>query len=272
MKKADLTMTDKSTKEEMNRPETAEQPTERLNKFVSANSDFARRKADEMISQGRVTVNNKVITDHGFRINPKSDEIRLDGERIREKTRKTYILLNKPAGYITTTDDEKNRKKVTDLIKTGEKVYPVGRLDYDTTGLLLLTNDGEFANAMMHPRMKITKTYIVSVSKPLELKHKIKLEKGIIIDGRKTLPAIISFINKNDTTNIRITIAEGRNRQVRRMFEHYGYFVRNLHRSAFGNLTLSGLAPGEWKRLSIQEVNKLKELTKHKNERTERTH
>lgn len=228
----------------------------RLNKFLANNTNFARRKIDEFIEQARVTVNHKVVIEQGLQINPESDDIRLDGERIREKTRKLYIILNKPAGIITTTDDEKNRETVIDIINIKEKLYPVGRLDYETTGLLLLTNDGEFANKLMHPKYKVTKTYVVKLSKPLDEKHKEKLMGGIKIDGRRTAPCKISFPNKNDAETVIISISEGRNRQVRRMFEHYGYFVRKLHRSAYGHLTLGNLAPGQWAKLSVEEVNR----------------
>ena len=228
----------------------------RLNKFLANNSNFARRKIDEFIEQGRVTVNRKVVTEQGVQINPLSDDVRLDGEKVREKVKKIYIVLNKPAGIVTTTDDEKNRQTVIDLINIKEKLYPVGRLDYDTTGLLLLTNDGEFANKLMHPKYKVAKTYIVKLTKPLDEKHKLKLMSGIKIDGRKTAPCKITLPNKNDGETVSITITEGRNRQVRRMFEHYGYFVRKLHRSTYGHISLGNLAPGQWAKLSIEEVNK----------------
>ncbi len=228
----------------------------RLNKFLANNTNFARRKVDEFIEQARVTVNHKVILEQGLQINPEKDDIRLDGERIREKTKKLYIILNKPAGIITSTDDEKNRETVIDLIGMKEKLYPVGRLDYDTTGLLLLTNDGDFANKLMHPKYKVTKTYVVKLSRPLEEKHREKLMTGIKLEGRRTAPCKITYPNKNDTETAVISIVEGRNRQVRKMFEHYGYFVRKLHRSGYGHLTLGNLAPGQWTKLSIEEANK----------------
>ncbi|TRZ51751.1 rRNA pseudouridine synthase [bacterium] len=245
----------------------------RLNKYVAANSEFARRKSDELIEQGRVTVNNKVVLEPGTQIKPGIDDVRLDGEKLKEKTKKIYILLNKPAGIITSTDDEKNRQTVIDVLNIRDKVFPVGRLDYETTGLLILTNDGDFTNLLTHPSHRVPKTYIVKLSKILEEKHKDKLTAGIKIEGRKTAPAKITFPYKSDLTTVSITITEGRNRQVRRMFEFYGYFVRKLHRASYGILTLGALKPGEWRRLTIQEVNQLKTnyITKG-NDRTKRTH
>lgn len=245
----------------------------RLNKFVAANSEFARRKADELIGQGRVTVNNKVVLEPGTQIDSEKDDVRLDGERLKEKTKKIYILLNKPAGIITSTDDDKNRQTVIDILNIRDKVFPVGRLDYETTGLLILTNDGDFTNLLTHPSHRVPKTYIVKLSKVLEEKHKDKLTAGIRIEGRKTAPAKITFPYKNDLSTVSITITEGRNRQVRRMFEFYGYFVRKLHRDSYGILTLGNLKPGEWRRLTIDEVNKLKDVKLIKgNERAKRTH
>lgn len=230
--------------------------TTRLNKYLANNSEFARRKIDEMIQQGRVTVNHKLVIEPGVQIDQTKDEIRLDGERIREKTKKTYILMHKPIGFITTTDDEKNRKTVIDIIKTSEKLFPIGRLDIDTSGVLLLTNDGDFANKLMHPRFKVEKTYIVHLSRPLDEKIRLRLSGGIKLDGKKTAPAKIEFVNKTEFDVVAITLTEGRNRQVRRMFENYGFFVRKLHRSSYGHLTVDGLNAGEYRKLSAPEISK----------------
>ncbi len=236
----------------------------RLNKFISSNYDFARRKIDEFILQGRVTVNNKVITEQGLKIDPEKDDVKLDGERIKSKHKKIYILLNKPKGFITSTDDEKNRKTVIDLLNIRERVFPVGRLDYDSSGLLILTNDGELANKLMHPKNKIEKTYYIEISRPLDDKIKEKFEKGILLEGKKTLPAKISFPKKDDRTKVTITISEGRNRQVRKMFEKFGMHVRLLHRTGYGNLTLSGLKQGEWRKLTIKDFNNFFKEEKNK--------
>ncbi len=239
----------------------SEQEYIRINKFIATNTKLSRRKVDEYILQGRVTINNITITDTGFKINPLKDKIRLDGELIRQSKRKVYILLNKPQKTITTVSDEKGRTTVVDLIKTKEKIFPIGRLDYDTSGLLILTNDGEFANRMMHPTYKIQKTYEVKLSKPLEEKHKNYLIKGIILNGRKTLPCKIEYFSKDDKRKIKITISEGKNRQVKRMFEKFGYKIFKLHRSKYGNLSLGKLNPGEWRYLTQKEVLKLQSLT-----------
>jgi 23S rRNA pseudouridine2605 synthase len=245
-----------TTRKSNNKKSSEDTGTTRLNKFLANNSEFARRKIDEMIQQGRVTVNHKLILEPGVQIDNLKDEVRLDGERIREKTKKTYILLHKPIGFITTTDDEKNRKTVMDIIKTSEKLFPIGRLDIDTSGVLLLTNDGDFANKLMHPKFKVQKTYIVNLSRPLDEKIRLKLAGGIKLDGKKTAPAKIEFVNKDVFDTVAITLTEGRNRQVRRMFENYGFFVRKLHRSLYGHLTVDGLNAGEYRKLSIQEINK----------------
>ncbi len=228
----------------------------RLNKFLANNTEFARRKIDEFISQGRVTVNNNVIIEQGVQIDQNKDDVKLDGERIREKTKKIYFLLHKPIGFITTTDDEKNRKTVIDLLKTSDKVFPIGRLDIDTSGVLLLTNDGDFANKLMHPKFKVEKTYVVTLSKPLEEKLRAKLAGGIKLEGKKTAPAKIVHPVKTDLSIVSITLTEGRNRQVRRMFENYGYFVRKLHRISYGHLTVDGLNAGEYRKLTKEEITK----------------
>jgi pseudouridine synthase len=229
----------------------------RINKFIAMHSDIARRTVDEYILQGRITINGISISQPGFKIDPGKDKVSVDGEPIKISNKKIYIILNKPEGVISSVSDEKRRKTVVDLIKIRDRIFPVGRLDYDTTGLLLLTNDGDFANKLMHPKFKINKTYLVQISRPLEERHKIKLMSGIKIEGRRTSPCEISFPKQNDFSNVSITIHEGRNRQVRNMFEHYGYFVRNLHRSGYGSLTVEGLRPGEWRYLTGKEIESL---------------
>jgi len=229
----------------------------RINKFIAMHSDIARRTVDEYILQGRITINGISISEPGFKINPAKDKICVDGIPVKASTKKIYIILNKPANVISSVSDEKRRETVVDLINIKERIFPVGRLDYDTTGLMILTNDGEFANKLMHPKYKVNKTYIVQISRPLEEKHKIKLENGIRIEGRKTSPAKITFPKKNDFSTVSITIHEGRNRQVKNMFEHYGYFVRKLHRSTYGKLDLAGLKPGSWRYLTAVEVQSL---------------
>ncbi|MFA5405345.1 MAG: pseudouridine synthase [Ignavibacteria bacterium] len=229
----------------------------RINKFVAMHSDIARRKVDEYILQGRITINGISISQPGFKIDPQKDKVSIDGEPIKISTKKIYIILNKPINIISSVSDEKRRKTVVDIINIKERIFPIGRLDFDTTGLILLTNDGDFANKLMHPKFKVDKTYLIEISRPLEERHKIKLMNGIKIEGRRTSPCKIEFPRKNDFTYVSITLHEGRNRQVKNMFEHYGYFVRSLNRSEYGTLKLTGLKPGEWRYLTAKEIESL---------------
>jgi pseudouridine synthase len=229
----------------------------RINKFIAMHSDIARRTVDEFISQGRVTINGVSITQPGFKVDPSKDKVSVDGEPIKISTKKVYVILNKPVNIISSVSDEKRRKTVVDIVNLKERIFPVGRLDFDTTGLILLTNDGDFANKIMHPKFKVNKTYVVQISRPLEERHKIKLMKGIKIEGKRTGPCEITFPKRDDFSTVSITIHEGRNRQVRNMFEHYGYFVRSLHRSSYGPLTVAGLKSGEWRFLTAKEITSL---------------
>ncbi len=226
----------------------------RLNKYIASNGILSRRKIDDLITQGRVDVNGVTIMELGYKINAAKDKVDVDGQRIKPVTKKIYIMLNKPDSVITSLSDEKRRRTVMDLVKINDKIFPVGRLDYHTTGLLLLTNDGEFANKLMSPKSKIYKTYVVKLSKPLEEKHRLKLTGGVRLEKVKTLPAKIDFITEKDYSNLKISISEGKNRQVRKMFEHYGYFVRALHRSAYAGLKLEKMKFGEWRHLTKDEV------------------
>jgi 23S rRNA pseudouridine2605 synthase len=236
----------------------------RINKFISGNGILSRRKTDEYVLQGRITVNGITISEPGYRINPETDKVRIDGELVKISTKKVYILLNKPLKTICSVSDEKRRVTVIDIIKSKEKIFPVGRLDFDTSGLLILTNDGDFANQLMHPKFKIYKTYFVKISKPLEEKYKAALTKGVLIDNKRTEPCTIYFENPKDKQTLFISIREGRNRQVRKMFEKQGYFVRRLHRVEYGNLKLGDMPDGKWRYLSAKEVDDLKSLINKK--------
>ncbi len=233
----------------------------RLNKFIAGSGFAARRKADELIEEGRVTVNARLVDSLGTKINPETDVVRIDGEIIKQPRRKenfVYVLLNKPAGYVTTTSDEKNRPTVMDLVGINRRIYPVGRLDYDTEGLLLLTNDGELANKLMHPKYGVYKTYVVKINKAIDEKSIKRLREGVILEGRRTQRAKVSVIPKTEGRQLRISILEGRNRQVRKMLEAAGCFVRKLRRIEYANLNIKGLKEGEWRYLSGEEVRKLK--------------
>jgi 23S rRNA pseudouridine2605 synthase len=247
----------------------------RINKFISSNGILSRRKSDEYILQGRITINGITISEPGYSVNPETDKIRIDGELVKLNLKKVYLILNKPLRTISSLSDERQRLTVIDLIKIKERIFPVGRLDYDTSGLLILTNDGEFANQMMHPKFKISKTYFVNISKPLEDKYKEKLMQGVLIDHKKTEPSTIRFLNQKDKQSLYITIREGRNRQVRKMFEKHGYFVRKLHRVEYGNLKLEDLPEGKWRYLTAKELEELKSLinkNESANDRTKRTY
>ncbi len=210
-----------------------------------------------MILEGRVTVNGETVLTLGDKVDPLKDKIALDGETIRQSDKKVYILLNKPKGIITSVSDEKNRTTVVDIVKGHTRIFPVGRLDYDTSGLLLLTNDGELANRLMHPSWEMKKTYLVSLSRPLEEKHRIKITEGVFVDGRRTAECVIRFPKRNNYQTLLITIHEGRNRQVRRMFENYGYFVRDLDRTEYAGIKVGTLRPGESRNLTAEEIKSL---------------
>jgi 23S rRNA pseudouridine2605 synthase len=184
----------------------------------------------------------------------------VDGEIVRNKNKYIYILLNKPSGYITTVSDEKNRRTVMDLIGVNQRIYPVGRLDYETEGLLLLTNDGELANKLMHPKFEVKKTYLAWLSRPIDERTLQRLERGITIDGKKTSPAKVNLVPNTGKTQLKISIHEGRNRQVRKMIESVGLFVRKLRRIEYANLNDSGLKIGGWRYLSPKEISQLKEI------------
>ncbi len=233
----------------------------RLNKFIAESGLGSRRTVDEMIAEGRVDVNGVTVSTLGIRIDPEKDKVTVDGETIRKPSRKVYILLNKPKGIITSVSDEKNRTTVIDILNIKDRVFPVGRLDYDTSGLLLLTNDGELANLLMHPSGEIRKTYHAKLSKPLEEKHRLKLSEGVFLEGKRTAECEITYLKKNSRLDVLVTIHEGRNRQVRKIFESYGYFVRELERTVYAGIETGNLKPGEWRMLDKSEVESLYKMT-----------
>ena len=232
--------------------------TERLQKIISARGLASRRKAEEWIIQGRVTVNG-VPAQLGDSADPETDEIQVDGRELPSTTDPVYIMLNKPRGYVTTLADEKGRRKVSELVADcGCRVYPVGRLDMDSEGLLLLTNDGEFANRLMHPKHEVEKTYDTWVT-GYTPEGAQALEKPIELDGyRIRPPKILVLQHDGDRAKIRITIHEGRNRQVRRMCQVAGMYVTRLRRIREGQLNLGDLPLGKWRYLTASEVQKLK--------------
>jgi pseudouridine synthase len=236
--------------------------TVRLQKLLSQAGVASRRAAEKLIVDGRVSVNGKTVVELGTKAE-EGDDIRVDGRRIRGSERKRYILLNKPAGYVTTRSDDKRRPTVLDLLGgVREYVYPVGRLDYATEGLLLLTNDGELAAELTHPRHGVERTYEATVAGMPDERALERLRRGIPLDGKRTLPAEAQLLNKNRSDRdglIRLTIREGRNRQVRRMCEAIGHPVRSLTRTRIGPLSDRQLARGAWRELTSTEVRKLQD-------------
>lgn len=235
---------------------------ERLQKYLAHAGIASRRTCEEIITAGKVKVNGQVVREMGVKIDPVNDVIEVNGKRVGEKEEKIYLLLNKPDGYVTTLRDPQGRPKVTDLVKeVAKRVYPVGRLDFETEGLLILTNDGEITYALTHPKHEIGKTYIALV-KGLPDKDKIKrFQKGLRLADGPTAPAKVKFLKKQGSNALlEITIYEGRNRQVRRMCETIGHPVMNLKRVSMGFLNLDNLETGKYRHLTKTEVKKLRSL------------
>ncbi|HTR81866.1 MAG TPA: pseudouridine synthase [Bacteroidota bacterium] len=232
--------------------------TIRLNRFIAMAGVASRRKAEELITRGDVTVNKQVVTDLSTKVSPSTDRVAINGKNISIEEKSVYLVLNKPKDYITTARDERNRKTVYDLVRTRERIFPVGRLDRNTTGVLLFTNDGELAHRLMHPSHQIEKTYHVEVTGSIEQKDIEKMKKGVHLEDGKTSPARISPVPGTKNKNLVITIHEGRNRQVRRMLESLGYEVKRLERIEYAGLTSEGLGRGRWRYLSRPEVDRLK--------------
>lgn len=236
---------------------------ERLNKFLASCGAASRRGADKLIEEGRVRVNGKVVTELGTSVNPANDSVTVDGVKVKPVSEHTYIMLYKPKGCITTVSDELGRKTVYDYLTdlNVPHLVPVGRLDYDTEGLLLLTNDGDLTFALTHPSHEVEKTYIVKVNGEMP-EHKLaQLRKGVIIDGEKTNRSRVKLLEyKDGISRLRVTITEGRNRQVRKMFEAVEREVVFLKRIAVGELRLGGLARGAYRYLTDGEIAYLKSL------------
>ena len=237
---------------------------ERLQKVISDNGYTSRRKAEELIKEGKVLVNGEVAT-IGLKVNP-SDEIIIDGNILaKDIDSKVYYLLNKPRGVVTTASDEKGRKTVIDIIETDKRIYPVGRLDYDTTGALLLTNDGELTNKLTHPSNNIDKVYVAKIKGIITGIDINKLKNGVKIDNYKTSKCRVklkSYDKKTQTSLVELTIHEGHNHQVKKMFESVGYDVIKLTRVRFAFLDVKSLKSGEYRSLLPHEVKKLYSLVK----------
>ena len=238
-------------------------PAERLQKIISAAGIASRRKAEQLITSGLVSVNGQVVTELGSKADLEQDHIRVNGKLLHGVERHVYLLMNKPKGYVTTLSDPENRPTVLDLLHgVGARVYPVGRLDYASEGLLLLTNDGELANLMMKAASHVPKTYMVKVAGTPSPEELGKLRAGLMIRTDKgkrvrTAPAKISPIREGNNPWYEITLVEGKNRQIRRMFEEVGHHVEKIKRVRYGPLELD-VPPGKFRRLSPQEVSRLR--------------
>lgn len=237
---------------------------QRIQKIIAEAGFCSRRKAEELISQGRVKLNGRPV--HlGDKAGTK-DIITIDGEKLRVSRRRSlyYIMLNKPRGYVTTMNDDLGRKTVSELVSdVPERVYPVGRLDRNSEGLLLFTNDGDLANDIMHPSRHVTKTYRVTVRPPVSDEQLVRMSEGIVIDGKKTLPCVINVLTEEaNRVVLQMVISEGRNRQIRKMCEACGLEVARLRRTAIGPIKLGMLKPGEHRELSSEELRALRTALK----------
>ncbi len=232
----------------------------RLQKFLALSGVASRRGAEELIKEGRVGVNGIIITEMGTSVDEEKDRVTLNGKNVKIETKKRYIILNKPKGYITTAKDNFDRKTVMELVSDiPERIYPVGRLDYDTEGLLLMTNDGDFANAVAHPKKSIEKVYLARIKGEFDEEKAEKLRSGVVIDKRKTAPAKVKILSSGENfTDVRIVIHEGRNRQVKKMFASVGCFVTALKRTAVGKFTIGNITPGTYREFTKAETALIK--------------
>lgn len=234
---------------------------ERLQKFMASCGIASRRKCEELILSGKVKVNGVVVTELGVKVNGNKDKIEYNGKIIKPEEKKVYILLNKPEGYITSVKDEKNRKTVLDIVKVEERIYPIGRLDYDSSGLLLLTNDGYIYNKIIHPRVEITKKYIAVVQGEFKKQELEKFKKGVDIGGYITAKAEIKVLKyEDDKTTVEIGIHEGKNRQIRKMCAALNHNVLALKRISIGKIKLGNLKRGEYRDLTREELNYINSL------------
>lgn len=234
-------------------------PSERLQKVLASAGVASRRKAEELILQGRVTVNRKVVTELGTKVDPARDEVRVDGERIQIESRRVYIMLNKPRGVLSTMEDDRGRSALGDLVSLPARLYPVGRLDATSEGLILLTDDGELTYRLTHPRFGHEKEYRVLVEGEPDEATLSKWRQGVLLEGQRTAPAQVSVIRRDeDGAWLRIVLREGRKRQIRRVAALLGYPAYRVIRVRIGPLRLGDLRPGQWRKLTDAEVKALR--------------
>jgi pseudouridine synthase len=247
---------------------------QRLHKLLAERGLASRRAAEEIISAGRVTVNGRVVAEMGLKVDAATDIITIDGKPLPQQPRLRYILLHKPVGYLCSVKDEHGKKSVLSLLpNTPERLYPVGRLDYDSSGLLLLTNDGALTHTLLHPSREITKTYLAEVAGPVSAAGLDKLRRGLPLPDGPTAPAHVTLLRRaQGASTLEITIYEGKKRQVRRMCEHIGHPVRRLIRLRLGPLSLGRLKAGEWRELSPREVRELKKPVNNRPQRGQGNH
>lgn len=231
----------------------------RLQKYMSQLGMCSRRKAEELISQGKVKVNGEVITQMGFLVDSNC-KVEIEGENIDINREIVTFVFNKPLGVVSSVKDDRGRKTVIDFFKNENyRLYPVGRLDYNTTGALLISNDGELTNLVTHPSTHLNKTYMATIEGKIKPEHIIELRNGVMLEDGMTQKALVNVFKENPTTTmVQITIHEGRNRQVRRMFEHFSYHVKSLNRDSIAFISTKGLKRGEYRKLSQEEVDLLK--------------
>lgn len=235
----------------------------RLQKYLAECGIASRRKCEEYIEQGKVQVNGKVVTELGTKINPKKDKIKFENKEIKKEEKLVYILLNKPIGYVTTVDDQFNRDTVLDLVKVKERIVPVGRLDMYTSGALILSNDGDFVYKVTHPKHEVEKTYTVTLKGIIQENEVKQLRNGVEIEDYITKPAKVKILKtdtEKDVSRLEITIHEGKNRQVRKMCEAIGRKVLALHRSKIGPIGVKDLKIGNWRYLTVNEVEKNRKI------------
>lgn len=236
----------------------------RINKYIASCGIASRRKAEELITENRVKVNGNIVSELSFQIDENKDKVEVDGKVIGLEEKLVYVMLNKPEGYVTTVKDQFDRKSVIDLVKDIDaRVYPIGRLDYETSGLLLLTNDGDLTYKLTHPKHEVDKTYVATLKGIPTASEMTNFEKGLYIEDYKTSPAKIKIVKKNEEKNYcvcEIKIHEGRNRQVRKMCRAINHPVMNLRRKAMGKIVLSDVEIGQYRYLTSEEVDYLKKI------------